>query len=504
MALTTDSNVADKSKNDGLSNNSDMEKWETRPVKGSECESVKIEQVVLKREVGLIGGISLIIGTIIGSGIFISPKGVLSMTGSVGLSLIVWAGSGLLAMLGALCYCELGTLIRKSGGEYTYLKEAFGAIPSFLYAWISVIVIRPSSIAIICLTFAEYLGSFMPYCGTPQVPMKMMAAAAIVTLMVVNSMSVSLSSRITVLFTAAKLLALCIIMVGGIVRLAQGHTSQFDDSFKDSVKDPSVIALAFYQALWAYDGWNNLNYVQEEIVDPEKNLPRANIIGVALVTVVYVLTNIGYLTAMSSHELLASSAVAVTWGERVLAGAYVILPIAVLFSTYGAANGTVFSGGRVVYCAGREGHLPELLSYINVKRLTPMPSIIFTCSIALLMIAISNIGTLVDFFSFTAWTFYGLTAAALLTFRYTKRNEKRVIKVPIVIPILFLLCSIYLVIAPIVQHPQIQFLYAALFVVGGLIFYFPLVHFKLVTMDKVTIFCQLFLEVAPCHSEPEN
>lgn len=193
-----------------------------------------------------------------------------------------------------------------------------------------------------------------------------------------------------------------------------------------------------------------------------------------------------------------------TWGDRVLKSASVILPIAVLFSTYGSANGTVFSGGRVVYVAGREGHLPELLSFVHVRLLTPMPSIIFTCCIALVMIGISNIGTLVDFFSFTAWLFYGTTVASLLVMRYTKRDEKRVIKLPIVIPILFLLCAVYLVVAPIVEDPQIQFLYAAIFVVGGLLFYIPLVHFKLITIDTLTMYIQMFLEIAPSQYMPED
>lgn len=476
-------------------------KLDTGSVKSSE-PTVTIE-VELKREVGLISGTSFIVGTIIGSGIFISPKGVLRMTGSVGLSMIVWTGSGVIAMLGALCYAELGTFIKKSGGEYTYLLEAFGAIPAFLCVWVSVIVTRPSSIAIICLTFAEYLVTFFPSCGTPQIPKKLVAALAIVTLVIINSISVRAAAKVQILFTAAKLIALVIIIIGGIVNLAKGQTTQFQESFQGATKSPSVIALAFYQALWAYDGWNNLNYVTEEIDQPEKNIPRANIIACVLVTVVYVLTNISYLTAMTAAELLASGAVAVTWGERVLVAA-IILPIAVLFSTYGAANGSVFSGGRVVYCAGRNGHLPELLSYIHIRFLTPMPSMIFMNGIALIMIGISNIGTLVDFFSFTTWFFYGLTTAALLVMRYTKRDEERTIKIPIVIPILFLLIAIYLVIAPIVEDPQIQFLYAAIFIVGGLIFYIPLVHFKLLSIDRITTYIQMLMEVAPTRNILED
>ncbi|KAK3600943.1 hypothetical protein CHS0354_004154 [Potamilus streckersoni] len=464
------------------------------------------EKIQMEKSVGLIGGISIIVGTVIGSGIFISPKGVLEKTGSVGLSLIVWTVSGILALMGALCYAELGTLIRKSGGEYIYLKTAFGDIPAFLYAWTSVIVIRTSSIAIICLTFAEYMGTFFPFCGPAVIPTKLVAAAIIVTLMVINCASTSLAAKTQIFFTGAKLLALAIIVVGGIVRLCQGHVTEFSDSFNGSSSSASSIALACYDALWAYDGWNNLNYITEELQDPKKNLPRANIFGVLLVTVIYVMANISYLTAMTSAELLTSDAVAVTWGERVLGVAAIILPLAVLCSTFGAANGSMFTGGRVVYAAGREGHLPELLSFIQCKSRTPLPSLVFTTIISLLMIIPGDVGSLVDFFSFTAWIFYGSTVAALLFLRWKMRDAERIFTVPIFIPILFVLIAIYLVIGPIVDSPKIEFLYALIFVVGGLVFYFPFVYFKLLPncLDGVTTFFQLFWEIVPSAYEPDS
>lgn len=249
-----------------------------------------------------------------------------------------------------------------------------------------------------------------------------------------------------------------------------------------------------------------MNYVTEEIENPEKNLPRANILGVLLVTVVYILTNISYLTAMTSAELLASDAVAVTWGERVLGSAAIIMPLSVMFSTFGAANGTIFSGGRVVYAAGREGHLPEFLSYVHVKRYTPMPSMLFTAVIAVCMVIPGNIGSLIDFFSFTAWLFYGGTVATLLVFRYTKKDAKRPIKIPFAIPIVFVLIAIYLIIGPIIESPKIEFLYAFLFVIGGLIFYIPFVYFKVEfeCFNWITTTFQLLFEIAPCPYEPTD
>nr|KAG5696596.1 hypothetical protein BaRGS_034057 [Batillaria attramentaria] len=462
---------------------------------------VDVAGVTMIRSLGLIGGSSIIIGTIIGSGIFISPRGVLASTGSVALSLIVWVLAGVISLLGALCYSELGTLMGKSGGEYQYLKEAFGNVVAFLFAWTSVIVIRPSSLAIISLTFAEYASSLFDMCGTPVMPVKLTAAVALVAVGLVNCYSASLAARVQVVFTVAKLGALIVIIIGGIVKLAQGHTSVLAEGFEGTIDNPATISLAFYSALWAYDGWNNLNYVVEELKAPHKNLPRANILAVIVVTTVYAFTNVSYLSVMTTDEVLAVPAVAVTWGERVLYGASIIIPISVMISTFGACNGTAFSGGRVLYAAARDGNLPEVLSYVHCFQYTPVPSLLFTVVVALLMIIPGDIGSLIDFFSFTAWLFYGLTFTSLIIFRFRTiwRDAHRSYKVPLPIPIVMVLVSVYLLVAPIVDDPRIEFLYAAIFVLGGLIYYLPFVHFKVhfKLSDKVCAFLQLFLQVVP-------
>ncbi|NXX09163.1 BAT1 protein, partial [Larus smithsonianus] len=298
-------------------------------------------------QVGLISGICMIVGTIIGSGIFVSPKSVLGNVGAVGPCLIIWAACGILATLGALCFAELGTMITKSGGEYPYLMEAFGPIPAFLFSWTSLLVTKPSSFAIICLSFAEYASApFYPGCDPPQVVIKCLAAAAIVVITIVNSLSVKLGSYLQNFLTAAKMIIVTIIIVSGIVLLAQGKTENFKDSFKDSTISVSSISLAFYNGLWAYDGWNQLNYITEELKNPYRNLPLSIIIGIPLVTVCYVLINISYFTVMTSTELLQSQAVAVTFGDRVLYPASWIVPLFVAFSTIGSANGTCFTAGR--------------------------------------------------------------------------------------------------------------------------------------------------------------
>ncbi|XP_028930933.1 B(0,+)-type amino acid transporter 1 isoform X1 [Ornithorhynchus anatinus] len=472
------------------------------------CKGKEVKSTSLQKEVGLISGICVIVGTVIGSGIFISPKSVLSNIGAVGPCLIIWTACGILATLGALCFAELGTMITKSGGEYPYLMEAFGPIPAYLFSWTSLMVIKPSSFAIICLSFAEYVAApFYPGCKPPSIVVKCLAAAAIIIITTVNALSVKLGSYVQNFFTAAKLIIVVIIIISGIVLLAQGNTKNFENSFDEAKVSLGAISLAFYNGLWAYDGWNQLNYITEELKNPYRNLPLSIIIGIPLVTVCYVLINVSYFTVMTSTELLQSPAVAVTFGDRVLYPASWVVPLFVAFSTIGAANGTCFTTGRLVYVAGREGHMLKILSYISVKRLTPAPAIIFYGIIGIIYIIPGDINTLINYFSFAAWVFYGLTVFALIVMRFTRKDLERPIKVPIVIPILVTLISIYLVLAPIIGEPAWAYLYCVIFILSGLIFYFLFVYYKFSWAQRIskpiTMHLQMLMEVAPPEDDPE-
>ncbi|XP_076449114.1 b(0,+)-type amino acid transporter 1-like [Babylonia areolata] len=451
------------------------------PEKRRDVEEENTSGVSLLRSLGPVGATSMLVGSMIGAGIFVSPKGVVAGTGSVALSVIVWILSGVISLLGALSYAELGMLMGRSGGEYQCLREAFGNTVAFLFAWTSVMVIQPASQAINALTFAEYAATvLMSTCGTPRVLVKLIAAVAIVTVTGVNCYSSSLAARVQIVFTTAKLAALGIIILGGLLRVAQGHTKILETGFEGSIEDPAAVSLAFYSALWAYDGWCSLNYVVEEIQQPEKNLLRSNVVGVVVVTTAYALSILSYYTVLSNDHILSASAVAVTWGDKVLGYAALLMPVSVMITTFGAANGAAFVGVRVLIAAGRHGNMPEVLSYVHCLNYTPIPSLVFSMTLSLLMIIPGDIGSLIDLFSFTAWLFYGLTFTSLLVFRYrTKwRHVARVYKVPVVVPVVMAAVSLYLLVAPIVDSPRIEFLYALLFMLGGLVFYVPFVLLK--------------------------
>ncbi|XP_036202193.1 asc-type amino acid transporter 1 isoform X6 [Myotis myotis] len=281
------------------------------------------EPVTLKKEIGLVSACTIIIGNIIGSGIFISPKGVLEHSGSVGLALFIWVLGGGVTALGSLCYAELGVAIPKSGGDYAYVTEIFGGLAGFLLLWSAVLIMYPTSLAVISMTFSNYiLQPVFPNCIPPAAASRVLSMACLMLLTWVNSSSVRWATRIQDIFTGGKLLALSLIIGMGFVQIFQGHFEELRPSNAfDFWMTPSVghLALAFLQGSFAFSGWNFLNYVTEELVDPRKNLPRAIFISIPLVTFVYTFTNIAYFTAMSPQELLASNAVAVAvllWSPR--------------------------------------------------------------------------------------------------------------------------------------------------------------------------------------------
>ncbi|XP_026147445.1 b(0,+)-type amino acid transporter 1 isoform X2 [Mastacembelus armatus] len=393
-------------------------------------------------------------------------------------------------------------MITKSGGEYSYLMEAFGPIVAYLYSWASIMVLKPSSFAIITLSFAEYATTpFYSGCTPPVIVTKCLATVAIVIIVTVNCLSVKLASYVQNFFTAAKLFIIFAIVVAGIVLLTQGNTENLSNAFNGTSSSFGAIGLAFYNGLWAYDGWHQLNYITEELKDPYRNMPLAIIIAIPLVSVCYVLVNIAYFTVMTTSEVLLSPAVAVTFGDRVFYPLSWIVPLFVVFSTFGAANGSCFAGGRLAYVSGRQGHMVKILSYISLKRYTPSPALIFNGVLSFFYIIPADINGLINYFSFAVWVFYGLTTLSLIVMRFTRKELDRPVKVPIVIAGLIVIMSCYLVLAPVIENPELEYLYCAIFIFSGLLLYYPFVHLKVSwaqrIMRPITMHLQLLMEVVP-------
>ncbi|XP_047496043.1 Y+L amino acid transporter 2-like isoform X1 [Penaeus chinensis] len=456
----------------------------------------------LKKELGLVEGIAIILGIIIGSGIFISPKGVLKETGSVGMSLVVWVLCGFLSMIGALCYAELGTSIPKSGGDYAYINTAFGSLPSFLFLWVANLIFVPTTNAIMGLTFAKYvIQPFFPECEIPNSAVRLLAALAICFLTFINCWNVRLTTRLQNCFMITKIGALCIVIVAGLVTICMGNTQNFENSFEGTKTDPGSIAVSFYSGIFSYAGWNYLNFMTEELQNPFVNLPRAIYISLPLVTLVYVLANVGYLAVLTPTEMLASDAIAVTMADKLFSYGSWIMPILVAISAFGGLSVHIMTSSRLCFVGARQGHFPDCLALINYKCNTPTPSLFFLGCFSLLYLCTTDIYSLIEYSSFVESLFILISIAGLLFMRWQRPNMTRPIKVNLLIPCAFFLICGFLVFLPLYVRP-LEVGMGILITVSGIPAYLLLVYpqnkpaFFRKILDKLTVGTQqLFLSV---------
>uniref|UniRef100_A0A8C4WTM6 B(0,+)-type amino acid transporter 1 n=1 Tax=Eptatretus burgeri TaxID=7764 RepID=A0A8C4WTM6_EPTBU len=377
----------------------------------------------LKPRFGFFTGVSIIVGNIFGSGIFISPGGVLYFCQSnVGVALLVWTASGLLSMIGSLCYAELGCALPSSGGEYTYLRRAFGRLLAFFFAWISVFLQNPASNAVQALTFAEY--ALQPFygggCAVPGAVLKCIAIAIVLLMSIINGLSVKWAINTLNTLTMVKLIAFCIITVIGLVFMVSGKPGFLVLGFNGPVPNASQLGEAFYQCLWAYSGWSSISYMTEELKHREKNLLRCIVVSLILITVIYLLVNMSYLTVVTPKEII-SDAVGITWGDRVLGSWSSLIPITVSISILGSLSSSYMVVARLTYgAAGCAMDGP--LAMLNIRHHTPLPAIVLSAVLSVVFILLTSMRNLVATLGFISWFFVGLTCAALLVLRWREKS----------------------------------------------------------------------------------
>jgi basic amino acid/polyamine antiporter, APA family len=404
----------------------------------------------LLRELGVSQACAVVVGTIIGSGIFLVPAEMMQAVGSAKLVYVVWLVGGLLSFFGALTYAELGAMKPQAGGEYVYVRDAYGPLAGFLYAWTWFLIAKPASIATITTGLVRILETFsiFSFFGNrivgPVTYSQFVAIAAAVFISFLNYIGIKKAGEFQLIFTLLKIaIILAIVFIG--FSYSAGSWSHFAASYAGAKGGIAGFMAALVAALWAYDGWNDLNMVSEEIREPERNIPIALIVGVAAVGALYMLVNAAVQFVLPAHAIAASprpasDAIGLVLGP---AGA-AIVSAAMAVSMLVTLNGTTMSGARVPFAVARDRYFFSALAEVHPRYHTPSVAIIVQAVLSIILLLIG--GSFRQFFSlaiFAEWLFYMIAGSTVFVFRRRDPQARRPYRVwgyPIV-PTLFVLTA---------------------------------------------------------------
>ncbi|KAH9842303.1 Large neutral amino acids transporter small subunit 1 [Teratosphaeria destructans] len=458
-----------------------------------------------------LNGLSLVIGLVIGSGIFSSPASVNSNAGSPGAALIVWVISGMLAWTGASSYAELGGAIPLNGGAQVYCSKIFGEWAGFLFTWCTVTVLKPGSSAIIAIIFGEYIVRAIIGADALDASTWINKGVAMIGLIAVtgiNCISTKLGTRSADLLMFLKFVGLLAITVTGIVVAATGlaynkaalsQTWKHTNWFQGTSMSSSQWAVALYAGLWAYDGWDNTNYVVGEMINPGRDLPKTIHTAIPAVICSYLLANLAYIFVLPTDVINKSNTIAVAFGQIVFGRlGSLILALVVCGSCFGALNATTFTGGRLVYSAGKEGYIPAIFGTLGLSRnsqqmrlprrsartkkltrlvadeqgffYTPIYAMTLNACLTTVYIIIGDFTTLTTFYGVASYLFYFTAVVGLIVLRVKEPELERPYKCWITTPIIFCCVSLFLVSRAIFAKP-LQALIVFAFIAAGVPLY---------------------------------
>src|SRR5580700_1569077 len=435
----------------------------------------------LRRDLGMGAAMSIVIGTVIGSGIFLVPHDMIARVGAPGMVFFIFVFGGLLSLAGALSYAELAAALPEAGGEYVYLREAYGPMWGFIYSWTQMWVAKSGSIATLATGFFVYLANFFPpleqvfvklplRLGPNGAPLEvkygqLFAVALILALGALNYFGVKLGGDVQIAVTIVKVTLFCAIIVAGLC-FGHAHAPVAD------VVGPLTTAgffAALVAALWAYDGWNNVSMVASEIREPQRNLPRALIGGTAAVMAIYLLANAAYFYVLPAKEVAVSDLVAADMMRKIFGqpGANMV-SVAAMISIFAALNGSILSGSRVPYAMAVDGLFFKSVAKVHPEFRTPGISILALSAWSAILVLSGRYDQLFTCVIFASWILYGMTTAAVVVLR-RKRPEMprpyRTFGYP-VIPIVFVASALCLVISTLINHARESLIGLSLVLVG--------------------------------------
>lgn len=412
----------------------------------------------LLQRLGLFTAVTIVIGSMVGSGIFKKAAVMSAELGAPGILLAIWLGAGLVTLIGALTNAEIAGLLPSAGGQYVYFRKMYGNFTGYMYGWSVFSVIQTGSIAAIAYVFSGYLEYFFPAPHfSPQweawgfsipiagvsvldlyplkdIGLKMMTIFLIMFLSIVNYFGVVFGGIVQNIFTLLKTLAIAVIVILALA-IGAGSFEHFSPFVNSAFQYPSgsllgAIVLATSGAFWAYDGWNNITYLGAEVKEPQKNIPKALIIGIGIVILIYVVVNATYVYVLPVETMAKSSIVAADVMTKVMGGiGGAFVAIAVMISTFGTTNGTILASARVYYAMAKDGLFFRKLEDVHHKYRTPGVSLIIQGLWASLIAMTGTFDQLTDMLIFVSWIFYGLGAYGVIVLRKKMPNAERPYKV---------------------------------------------------------------------------
>jgi basic amino acid/polyamine antiporter, APA family len=396
-----------------------------------------------------------VIGTVIGSGIFLVPGGVLRQAGGhAGPALLVWVVGGGLSLLGALAYGELGAMNPAAGGLYVYLRDAFGPLTAFLYGWTFFLVIATGSAATLAVASSAYLQQFVPLGPIGQ---KATAVALLAIVAAINVRSTRGSADVQNWTTAIKvgaLVTMSVVLVASSGSGARPTTPFWPPAFTSEIA--SGMGLGMIGVLWAYEGWQYVTFSAGEATNPQRTFPRAIVAGTASLIGIYLFANIGYLAALGPDGVAASDRVAAEAVSSVAGGvAGKLIAAAILVSIFSATNGLTISAPRVYYAMARDGLFFRRLAAVHPRYGTPAASIVAGTAWAMVLAVSGTFEQLLTYVVFVGWIFYGLGAACVFALRRARPDAARPFRVPGYpwTPLLFIVAAAALVANTIATQP---------------------------------------------------
>ncbi len=406
----------------------------------------------LRRTLGTTDLTLLVIGNVIGSGIFIVPSVVLRQSGgSVTVASIVWLVGGVLSLLGALSYGELASMDRKSGGLYAFIRDGFGPFPAFLYGWTLFFVIGAGTIATLAVAASNYLGQFSELSPLMK---KGVSVGLIVVMAVINVLGTRGSASVQNVATAIKVGA--ILVMSALLFLLGDAASAATGPVATSAVSIAGVGLAMISVLWAYEGWQYVTFADAEALNPQRTLPRAIAVGTVALILIYLIANFAYLAALGPGGVMASERVAAEATAAVLGpGAGRLIAAAIILSMYSAAHATVITAPRVYFAMANEGLFFRKLAEVHPRYGTPAVAIIASCTLAALLAVTGTFEQLLTYVVFVGWIFYALGAAAVIALRKRRPEAARPFRVPgyPLTPVLFILAAAAIVGNTIVSQP---------------------------------------------------